>query len=186
MKNQGGCQSILVEIRKSFTARGEGLGKVLEISRLIFEEKADYLSCCAVAESLPLGIVSEDAFMERRAGVRWDTAESKGAPEAACLFDVVPPAEGVVKNISLGGFCVAIRGISRLQSAALNRGRQCFVTLRIGNESIVASARVVWVDERTVGGVAEYVGGLSFEVMSPEERLKLASLIARMRGSGAQ
>jgi len=124
--------------------------------------------------------------MERRAGLRWNLEESKGVPEAVCLFDVVPPIEGVVKNISLGGFCVVIRGISRLQIEALSRGRQCFVTIRLGEESIIALARVVWMDERTKGDAPEYKGGLAIEVMSSEERLKLASLIARMRGGGAR
>jgi hypothetical protein len=103
--------------------------------------------------------------------------------DVRCAFDFDPKLKGIIVDLSLGGFGYEVHDLTGTQAEQIQKMDTCIMTIYFGTEVIMVSVTNVW--NRTIfdQGKMYIKGGVSVNIISPEERLKLSALIEKIRSS---
>jgi len=125
---------------------------------------------------------------EKRNDYRFRTDFSMDSNTSEDIFsleiDVQGPVRGQVLDISLKGACVEFSGLDDSTINNINMSQDIFLKLFWGDDFIVVGGRNIWHTFFSRDGVNKYRCGMEFQIMSPEDTLRLADSIENLRSGG--
>jgi hypothetical protein len=104
-----------------------------------------------------------------------------GADGITCAFDFDPMLKGSLTDLGPGGFGIEIFGLSGSQVEMINNLDTYMITIYFDSGSIMAGVKNVWHSVTFKGGSMSLRCGVSIDVISPEDRLKLSGIIGKIR-----
>jgi hypothetical protein len=111
----------------------------------------------------------------------------KDAPQqmadVRCQFDFDPKLKGILVDLGIGGFGIEIHDLTGSQAEHIQKSDTYIMTIYFENEFIMASVKNVWNRIIFDTGKMFLKGGVAINIISPEDRLKLSSIIEKIRSS---
>lgn len=104
-----------------------------------------------------------------------------GMSGMSCTFDFDPNLGGRLTDIGPGGFGIEIHGLNGSQAETVKNLDSFMITINFNGESMMAGVRNAW--HRVVfdeGGMFLKCG-VSIDVISPDDRLRLTGIIEKIR-----
>jgi len=100
-----------------------------------------------------------------------------------CRFDFDPNLNGMVVDLGLGGFGIEIHDLTGAQVEKFQKLDTYILTIYFGKELIMADVQNVWNRVIFDQGKMLLKCGVAINIISPEDRLKLSGIIAKIRNS---
>ncbi|MCU0848953.1 MAG: PilZ domain-containing protein [Spirochaetes bacterium] len=119
--------------------------------------------------------------MEKRGAARVSIPESRLMLKDEGVFFDIDEIRGRPVDISLKGIGVEIPDLTPQQAERLRGPGELFINLHLGDDAISAGVKKAWFVVREDGGRILFKGGLSIDVISPQDRLKLHGFIEGIR-----
>jgi hypothetical protein len=95
-------------------------------------------------------------------------------------FDIAGPVEAKVVDISASGIGFKIENVEPRQ-LSFEADKTLFVKIIVIDEVLLIEAKVAWFSEKKTGNSHIINGGLKIEILSNEDRMKLAKIIENIR-----
>jgi hypothetical protein len=129
--------------------------------------------------------MEEPVIMDKRAEKRYPVPEynkhSKTAIECRIEFDLNGLGTGRIIDLSPSGIGFEIDGIGPERNGELLALETFFIKIFINKEFILAGARIAWLRTMKTDGSPVLKGGLEFDIMSADDRIRLIDLIENIR-----
>ena len=103
--------------------------------------------------------------------------------DVRCAFDFDTNLKGVLVDMGIGGFGYEIHDLTGTQAEQIKKMDTFIMTINFGTEVIMVSVTNVWNKVIFEQGKMFLKGGVSINIISPEERLTLNAMIEKMRCS---
>jgi hypothetical protein len=100
-----------------------------------------------------------------------------------CRFDFDPNLNGRVVDLGLGGFGIEIHDLTGTQAEKVQKQDTYILTIYFGKEIIMTDVKNVWNRVIFDQGKMFLKGGVAVNIISPEDRLKLSGVIAKIRSN---
>lgn len=102
-------------------------------------------------------------------------------PERAYIdIDAGIKIRGRITDLSAAGLSFEISG-SQAEIQAVNSTRDYFIEIVIGSMHIISGVQRVWGIVKSMESGDVYISGVKFEILSGEDRLRLYSIIEKIR-----
>lgn len=102
-------------------------------------------------------------------------------PQRAYIeIDAGKKIRGRITDLSAGGLAFELRGTSS-EIQAVDRMREYFIEIVIDSMHIISGVQRVWGLVKTVDSDEVFFSGVKFEILSGEDRLRLYSVIDKIR-----
>jgi hypothetical protein len=129
--------------------------------------------------------MEDTANMDKRAEIRYSVPiidkHSKAAIECRVEFDLDGLGIGRIVDLSPSGIGFEIDDIGPERNDELLALETFFIKIFINKEFILAGARIAWLRTMKTDGSPVLKGGLEFDIMSAEDRIRLIDLIDNIR-----
>lgn len=121
--------------------------------------------------------------MEYRKYTRYGLNEPSEPEELSLEIELDPPVLGKPSDISLSGLGFEFSGLTFLQMEAIKSIGSFFLKLNFGSAHFLVSVSKVWEIADQLDGKFRVRGGVRFDLMSGEDRVKLSGFIEKIRNS---
>ncbi len=98
-------------------------------------------------------------------------------------FDAGEKIRGKVVNLSQNGIGFELRRLGRELIDEIIDSEEIFLKLCAGSDFILAGVKIKWSFVKEVSGETVFKGGTEINIISPEDNLKLADFIGKIRSS---
>lgn len=127
--------------------------------------------------------------MNRRTEVRYslidESIKKSGQEKFFFEIDDDTSIRGIPDNINLRGLGMIIKGISSTALDKIKEEKRFFIRLYLAQDIIITGIRPVWITaEFNKNGTLDIKAGCRIEIISPDDRVKLSSIIERIRSAG--
>ncbi len=127
--------------------------------------------------------------MNRRSVPRFSPMSSlKGKMSKESLrlqVDVSGFLEGTILNISHSGIGFEIEDVNPLQVEEFLLKERVYVKLDTGGDEIFMECRIVWTNVTEREGLMVVRGGMDFDLISGQDRMKIIAIVEKLRDSAA-
>jgi c-di-GMP-binding flagellar brake protein YcgR len=125
--------------------------------------------------------------MEMRQNFRYNLEVKEGEKSdigpMQCSFDFDRSLRADIVDISLSGMGLEMRSITPAQAEAVKNLESFMLTMTLGKDSMLTGVKKAWNMVSLDNESMIYRCGVSIDVISPEDRLKLAGIIRTIRNS---
>jgi propanediol dehydratase large subunit len=120
---------------------------------------------------------------ELREFIRY-SIESGSHPSAFVEIEGVPELRGIISDLSTGGFSFAV-DINKDADSILNLEKFLFIRINFDKFTISAEVEKKWSLIKNADDSHVYTAGVSFKVISNEDRLRLNEIIEYLRSESS-
>lgn len=99
--------------------------------------------------------------------------------------DVSGFLEGTILNISHSGIGFEIEDVNPLQVEEFLLKERVYVKLDTGGDEIFMECRIVWTNVTEREGLMVVRGGMDFDLISGQDRMKIIAIVEKLRDSAA-
>ena len=92
-----------------------------------------------------------------------------------------PPYRGRVQDINLGGVGLCIKTVNSDDIFYIENLSNFFLNLYLGDVQLLLGVKIVWFTLSKVGENYEYNCGVSIDIISPDDSLKLLNFVNKIR-----
>ena len=125
--------------------------------------------------------------MEQRRAERYVIAESIAGKnrigDAYCEFDFNETLRGRLVDMSLSGMGIVVDNLNGSALQEIKQQESFMITIRVGADAFAAGVKSVWKQVLYESGNMILRCGVSIEIISDKDRLKLSEIIMKIRSA---